>query len=168
VARKKIRSNLGKKQTRKKQTRKKQTEKNLHHIRARSRGGKDKSFYPKNEILIDKKRHSRLHNVFANLRLGEIILLLLFSWDTICPQEEGEESHTYRARRGFVIRKTSWKILFGESASQKSVIESIIKEFARTREDKNQIKEALELGSWCGVLTHKEVENFLNLMGITK
>ena len=47
---------------------------NRHHLRPRSRGGKN---YRSNLLLIDGNIHRNLHRVFGNRTLEEIIALLI-------------------------------------------------------------------------------------------
>lgn len=135
-----------------------------HHIRPKSRGGKDKTHYNDNEILVDARLHDRLHQLFSNQRLNEIVLLLIFSWDTICPYLEVKEPNTYKERADFISRRKAWDILFGANSTKVSAIEKLIKEFLRTEEDAVKIKIALEMGYAIKAISLEDLEHLISLI----
>ena len=142
--------------------------KTRHHFRPRSRGGMDGL---PNEVGIDDNRlHRPYHTLFSNLRPSEAILLLLFSFETICPYLEKAEPNTKDNRRGFVSRMRAWDTLFGECddwtplgvhiKNMKSAIRKVVEEFAQTKEDKKLVMSALWKGMNENVLTSEEIYDY--------
>lgn len=144
--------------------------KTWHHIRPKSRGGKDRTHYEKNELLLDAELHNRFHQLFSNQRLNEVVLLLLFSWDTACPYAEIKENNTYRKRADFISRRKAWDILFGGNSTKLSAIERIVRVFLRTEEDAVKVVGALEAGHAMKAISTEEFEYLMkhikNTVGI--
>lgn len=138
--------------------------KTSHHFRPRSRGGMDGA--PNERSIDDKTLHHPYHTLFGNLRPNEAILLLLFSFQTICPYMERNESGTKNNRIGFGSRIKAWDAMFGESEdwdslagqtnNMKRAIGKIIKEFVKTIEDKGLATRAIWRGLDGGVLNEDE------------
>lgn len=142
----------------------KRQKRSWHHIRPRSRGGQNKGMYRENEVFMDALRHNQLHVLFQNLRIAEIITLLLFHWTTVCPHEEARESHTYREQPGFSVRRATWDEFFGGNISRYEVIAAMVREFVITAEDKKQVRLAFERGLAAGMLQSTEAETLLHLL----
>ncbi|MEX2145203.1 MAG: hypothetical protein WD712_02410 [Candidatus Spechtbacterales bacterium] len=129
--------------------------KTRHHLRPRSRGGMDG--LPNEASIEDKSLHLPYHTLFNNLRPNEVILLLIFSLETICPYMERKEPNTRLTRRGFTQRMKSWDTLFGENETwdifrrvnknQELAIRKIIENFVKTEQDRRLVYAVLVRGA---------------------
>lgn len=147
--------------------------KTRHHFRPRSRGGMDG--FPNEAGIDDKALHHPYHTLFSNLRPSEVILLLLFSFETICPYMEKIEPKTKDNRRGFIARMRAWDTMFGECAdwgpllaqrtNMKLAINKMVEEFVQTKEDKKLVMRALRKGMNGNVLSSEEICALKKMMG---
>ena len=142
--------------------------KTRHHFRPRSRGGMDD--LPNEAGIDDKALHHPYHTLFGNLRSNEVILLLLFSFETFCPYMEKRESKTKDNRRGFIARMRAWDTMFGECdnwaplivqrENMKLAIAKVVKEFVQTKEDRKLVMRALWKGMNENILSSEEFCNY--------
>ncbi|MDX1608079.1 MAG: hypothetical protein R3251_02625 [Candidatus Spechtbacterales bacterium] len=147
-----------------------------HHWRGKSRGGGDNQdninknnevldvAYPDNQSYINAEVHSRLHQLFNNDRIREVLAKLLFCWETVNPYNEIEEENTWPNRNGFRIRMTSWRIIFDEHISQFEAIEKYLDNFVRIDEDREHAKEILAHAKNAQVISDREYDKLIKVL----
>lgn len=133
-----------------------------HHTRPQSRGGQDNSQHEGRVIEISQDIHSAFHTLFGNLRVNEIVRLLLTEWETTCPHQEKEQSNTYLDRLAKRIK--AWDELIGEEADSVVAAKIIIRLFISTDDDRELVSATLKACRDAECISGRELRSLLKSM----
>jgi len=123
----------------------------------------DKSQYERNEKkMSDEYLHKPYHQLFGNLRLNEIVRLLIAEWHTFNPYCEQTMPHTYVER--LQGRLDAWNTLFGGDVDINEVLGKLLLEFAVTKDDRDLVQKTLMSCLNLRVISSKQYKALVSAM----